>query len=96
MATAPINPTHSAASISTTSAAVLAANTSRRYALLVNDGVADVYLNLGGTAVVNTGIRLAGNGGSFEVGPAFGNLFRGAINGITVSGTSTVLVTEGV
>ena len=35
MATAPINPTHSAASISTTSAAVLAANTSRRYALLV-------------------------------------------------------------
>ena len=86
---------HTTASMSSTSAAVLAANSDRKYALIVNDGAAIVYLNLGGTAVANQGIRLNANGGSYEISSDQGNRFDGVINGITVSGTATVLVTEG-
>lgn len=93
---APINPTHSTASMSTTSGEVLAANAARRYALIVNDGAVDVYIKLGATAVANQGIRVSANGGSFEISPSTGNLYLGAINGITGSGTATMLVTEGV
>lgn len=91
-----INPAHTSASVTGSTTSVLTANLARRYALLVNDGVADVYIKLGADAVVNAGIRISGNGGSYEMSAEQGNLFQGAINGITVSGTSTVLVTEGV
>ena len=87
--------THSTASMSASSGAVLAANTNRRYALIQNDGAVDVYIKIGATAVANQGIRVAANGGFFEIGPAFGNLTHLAINGITASGTATMLVTEG-
>lgn len=93
---AQIKPTHTTASMSASSGTVLAANTNRRYALIINDGTVDVYIKLGATAVANQGIRLNANGGFYELGPSTGNLFHGAINGITASGTSTVLVTEGV
>ena len=96
MAVTPINPTHTTAAMTASSAAVLAANTSRRYALLVNDGVADVYITLGATAVANQGIRVGGNGGSYELSPEFGNLYRGAIDRLPGSGTSTMLVLEGI
>ncbi len=87
---------HTTASMTATSATVLAANGGRKYALVVNDGAADVYLNLGGTAVANQGIRINANGGSYELGSVIGGLFDGAINGITLSGSATVLVTEGI
>ncbi|KKL62788.1 hypothetical protein LCGC14_2181660, partial [marine sediment metagenome] len=41
------------------------------------------------------GIRVNANGGSYEISRTVGNLFTGAINGILVSGTATLLVTEG-
>lgn len=82
-------------SITTSSATVLASNPDRTYALLQNDGAVDVYLRIGATAVINRGIRLLANGGSYEMSAAFGNLDTRVINGITVAGTAVVLVTEG-
>ena len=87
---------HTTASMTATSAAVLAANGAREYALIVNDGSVVCYLNLGSTAVANTGIRVNANGGSYEIGRNWGNLYTGAINGILASGTATLIVTEGV
>lgn len=87
---------HTTASMTTASGAVLAANNLRRYALIVNDGTVDVYIKLGATAVANQGIRINANGGSYAISPEYDNLFKGAINGITGTGTATMLVTEGV
>lgn len=86
---------HTTASMTGTSAAVLAANQGRKYALIVNDGSTACYLNLGSTAVANEGIRVNANGGSYEMSRGWGNLFTGVINGILNSGTATLLVTEG-
>lgn len=91
-----IRPTHTQPSATTTSGAMLAANKRRRYALFINDGAVDVYLDLGTTAVANQGIRINANGGSYEMSSHLGNLFVGAVNGITATGSATVLVTEGV
>ncbi len=87
--------THTTASMSSTTGAVLAANNDRKYALVVNDGSVDVYLKVGADAVANAGIRLNANGGSFEMTREVGNLSDLVINGITVSGAATVIVTEG-
>ena len=86
---------HTTAAMTGSSAAVLATNQGRKYALIVNDGSVDCYLNLGATAVAHEGIRVNANGGSYEISRTVGNLFTGAINGILVSGTATLLVTEG-
>ena len=87
---------HTTAAMTTATAAVLALNDDREYALIVNDGSVDVYLKVGAAAVANQGIRINANGGSYEMSRALGNLSDVAINGITASGTATVLVTEGV
>ena len=93
----PITPTHTAPTMSTTSATVLAANASRRYALITNDSDVVVYINLTGVGVANTGIRLAASGGTYEMSGAYGNLTTGIIRGIAASGSGKVLlVTEGV
>ena len=86
---------HTTASMTSTTGAVLAVNQDRKYALIGNDGSVDVYLNLGGTAVAHQGIRVNANGGSYEISREHGNLTPVVINGITVSGTATALVTEG-
>lgn len=87
---------HTTASMTGTSAAVLAANGAREYALVVNDGSATCYLNLGSTAVANTGIRINANGGFYEISRRWGNLYTGAINGIAANGSATLIVTEGI
>ena len=87
---------HTTASMTATSAAVLATNGAREYALIVNDGSVACYLNLGSTAVASEGIRVNANGGSYEMSRNWGNLYTGAINGILASGTATLIVTEGV
>ena len=89
-------PTHTAVTATVASGEVLAANKHREYVLLVNDGAVDVYIKIGAAAVVNEGIRLNANGGSYEMSRAFGNLFVGAINAIVGSSTAVVLVTEGI
>jgi len=88
---------HTQVSVATTSTGILAANVNRRYGLFVNDSDAVIYLRLGtGSAVLNQGIRLNANGGSYEMASAYGNLHTGevqAIHGLT--GTKVLLVTEG-
>ena len=71
---------------------VAGANLDRSYLMLVNDSVNVVYLSFGVAAVLNMGIRLNANGGSYEIGGA--SNWRGAIWGISTA-PSVVMVTEG-
>lgn len=90
-------PTHTVASVATSSGVALAANGDRKYALFINDSDTTIYLYLGDTAVANQGIRLNANGGSFEMSAMNGNLYVGAVNAIHAgTGSKTLLVTEGV
>ncbi len=88
-------PTPGTITVGVASGVALAANTSRTYALLVNDSDTDIYLKLGGTAVVNAGIRLNALGGSYEMSKQLGNLYTGVVNAICASASKTLLVTEG-
>ncbi len=91
-----ITPTFTVVNSSTASGAVLAANTARRYALIVNDSDTNIYLKVGSAAVANQGIRLNANGGSYEMIAGI-NLMTGAINSIHAgTGNKVLLVTEGV
>ena len=89
-------PTHTVVTVGATTTAALAANTSRIHALLINDSDEAVYIKLGAAAVLNAGIRLNANGGSYEMSEAAGNLYTGAINAICASGSKKLLITEGV
>jgi hypothetical protein len=55
-----------------------------------------MYLNLGGTAEANKGIRLNANGGSYEMNVGTGTVYQGAITVICSATPKTLLVTEGV
>lgn len=89
-------PTPSPIDVAATSTAVLAANNDRKYALLVNDSDTAIYVSLGGTAVVNQGIRLNSRGGAYEISRKLGNLYTGAIKAIHGgSGTKKLLSLEG-
>jgi hypothetical protein len=72
----------------------LASNANRKYALIVNDSANVVYIKLGATAALNTGIRLNANGGSYEINET--NLYTGIIDCISSVAAQTLLVTEGV
>lgn len=90
-------PTHTVATVTMASGEALAANGDREYALFINDSDTVIYLKLGATAVVNQGIRLNINGGSYEMSRAFGNLCQRVVNAIHGgSGDKLLLVTEGV
>ena len=87
--------THTAPNITTASGEALAANLSRNYILLVNDSNTVIYLGMDVAAVVNQGIRLNANGGSYEMADEFGNLMYDAIYAIHGgSGNKVLLVTE--
>ena len=85
--------TTSKVSVGAASTAVLAANSDRQFAVFVNDSDEVIYLNLSATAVMNEGIRLNANGGSYEINLL--NLYTGAVTGICSSGTKNLTVTEG-
>ncbi len=87
--------THTEGSATSTTSVALALNEARMYAMFQNDGDNDVYLRLGEAAIKNEGILINANGGSYEISDRLGNLFLGAVNCITASGTSVVLVLEG-
>ncbi len=74
---------------------ILPANLSRRYAILVNDSVNNIYLAFGAPAVMNQGELLGANGGIYEMVEDI-NLTTQAINGINGVGASNVTVQEGV
>ena len=89
-------PTHTVVTVGATTTAALAANTSRIYALLINDADEAIYIKLGASAALNAGIRINANGGNYEMSEQLGNLYQGAINAICASGSKKLLVTEGV
>ncbi len=86
---------HTEASIGVTTGAALAANDARVYALFINDSDTTIYLMLGSAAVLNEGIRLNANGGSFEMTQQQGNLYDGVVNGISSGASKNLLVLEG-
>ncbi len=88
--------THTTVTAGVASGAALAANTSRKYVLLVNDSDAVIYLKIGAAAVLNAGIRLNANGGSYEMSAVYGNLDTRVINAISSAADKALLVTEGV
>lgn len=73
------------------------ANAARLYLLLQNDSDVVIYVALGGTAAVNTGVRLAAGGGTYEMSPKIGNLYTGGVRAIHGGGAvdKVLLVTEG-
>ena len=84
--------TNSNVSVGSTSTLVLAHNTGRKYALLVNDSDEPIYLGLGTAAVMNKGIRINASGGAIEIdGP---EPFRGVIYGICTSGSKNITIFE--
>ena len=79
--------------IGTTSTRVLYRKENRRIAAIVNDSSNTVYLSLGPTAVMNGGIRLNANGGSFTFGIQTDFKWCGEVYGIA-SGNSNITVVE--
>lgn len=80
-------------SVSNTSAEILAANSSRKYAYVFNNTGATVYIKLGATAVVNQGFQLGPNE-SFEINSS--KMWTGSITAIKATATSINLdVAEG-
>ena len=86
--------THTTLGCTNTSQTAVAANNDRKYLLLINDSDAAIYVKFGATAVVNEGIRLNANGGTFEASEAFGNLPKTSVTAITAAATKVLLITE--
>lgn len=80
--------------VGTDTTVVLAANPRRHEAVFVNDSNKPIYLARGNDAVLNQGIRLNAEGGSYEINR--NNLFLGAINAIAEGGDKNLTVSEGV
>jgi len=85
--------TNTSVTVGATTTEVLAENSTREYALFVNDSDEVIYLALGGDAVLNKGIRLSASGGVFELNST--NMYKGAINAICTSGSKNLCVVEG-
>lgn len=82
--------TNNSVTVADESTEILAKNTNRLYALIVNDSDETIYLAIGADAVLNKGIRLNANGGSYEIDSV--NLFNGVVNGISTSGSKNVTI----
>ena len=78
--------------VGTTSSIVLAANDDRRAATFVNDSDTVIYLALGPSASLNSGIRLNPAGGSFEIN--YNNRYSGAISAICSANNKNLCITE--
>lgn len=92
----PLNMTHTKVAAGITSKQIIPSNPNRKYLLIVNDSDSDIYINIGGNAVKNEGIRINANGGSFSMSVAESNISTVAINGISIGDGKNVLITEGV
>lgn len=91
-----VNVSHSTVAVAITSTQVATANSARGFLLIVNDSDTSIYCKVGVAAVVNEGIRINANGGSFEMSRSIRNLDIRAVNCIHGgTGTKTALVTEG-
>jgi len=87
--------TSGSASIGITSTFVIKEERRRRRITFVNDSVNTIYLSKGPVAVVNTGIRLNSNGGSYEDCPdPTGYLYRGIYSAIAGGAASNLTYIE--
>lgn len=84
--------TSSGVTVGNTTTEILAANSGRKYAVLINDSAEEIYVSLGTDAVLNKGIRLNRRGGTFTISGF--RPYRGAINGICSSGGMNMCVME--
>jgi len=87
-------PANAGINVAATSTLILAANSDRKYAAIVNDSDKDIYLGIGAAAVLHKGIPLNAGGGSYEI--TWANLYTGALYGIHGgTGNKVVTVMEG-
>ena len=85
--------TNTRPSVNNTSSIILAANSNRRFAMIVNQDSQTAYLKLGTTAVASQGIPIP-PGASYTIDAD--NLFTGAVHAIKSGGGSVTLeVMEG-
>lgn len=78
--------------VGTSSVEVLAANSSRQYAVFVNDSANVIYISLdGNAAVAGKGIRLNASGGSYEINSL--NQFVASVHAIAAGAGSNLTVT---
>jgi len=97
--------THSTITVGATSTAVVTKKQKRKYLILQNISNEPISIKIGSAAVANQGVMLSadstggatpsGDGGVYEMSPAFGNLFHESVNAICASGSKSLLVTEG-
>jgi len=81
--------TSTAVTVGNTSTTVLAASTTRKQAIIVNDSDEAVYIAYGATSALNAGIRINASGGSLVE-----DVYTGLITGICTSGSKVVTVTS--
>ena len=79
--------------VETGSTPVVAANPARADLELVNDSNQPIYLARGNAAVLNEGIRINKDGGSYSMNNR--NLFLGAIYAIAQGGAKNLTISEG-
>lgn len=87
-------PSHSIATVGTSSGVARAANPFCTYRLFQNISSNEITLELGETAVANEGIVLYPKG-SYEMSKKNGNLYKGAVNAIATAASSDLIVLEG-
>jgi len=87
------NITTSKTAVGATNTVIVPANVARKYLAVVNDSDEAIYISIGEAAVLNEGIRLNANGGSFEMTGE--NMSFKAINGISTSGSKNATFEEG-
>ncbi len=86
---------HGAVAVGVTSTLIIAAFDYRRKITLINDSVNIIYLSKGAIAVLNNGIRLNANGGSWIEEPDnLGYIYRGAFYGISGVAASNISFTQ--
>ena len=86
------NATNFAVSIGNTSTEIRAANDSRKILALVNNSDVNIFISLGGTAALNSGIRLNANGGNIVIANP---IYTGVVNGIAATSGHSLVGMEG-
>ncbi len=79
--------------VATTSTQVLAARDTREMLMICNDSDETIYVSLGGTASMNSGIRLNASGGSYTL--SYPQTWTGAVSAICTSGNKRLTFIEG-
>ena len=83
------------ATVGAASGPVLATNERRRQAIFINDSDTVIYLAKGPTALLNRGIRLNANGGTYiETPDTLAYIYLGPYAAISSAATKNLCITE--